>query len=535
MLALALSSAPVLAVAVVLLIASLAFVYPKTVLFSRIRNDVPVADGGLPLVGHQFALGRNVKRRLERLVDVATKYGEVVRTTIFSPVMGIIELYFCTNLADVEFIYRNPDLFIKGQSASNIARQLLGYGIFVSDGHEWRVQRKTASNVFNLRNFRDTFQQIFMAESKDLCGHLGAAADRGLVIDIQDLLLRGTLESFAQLAMGLKVHALDGPFAVQESRDAKGDLQKKYTLPIVEYLEAFDLANAITASRGPNPFWRYTERWNGTKEKMEWAIGVLDAFAQKVITAKRKSGKAPPEGKGDILDLFLALRKEDGSEWTDIELRDIVMNFLIAGRDTTAQTLSWLFWELSRNPQVEKKLREEIIAVVGKTGDITYDQTKEMKYANAVFNETLRLHANVPAQARRAAEDCVLPGTGTPIYKGNAVQVSSYAMGYLERIWGPDAKTFRPERWIDEKGSLIKENQFKWPVFNAGPRICLGMNMATQEGIIFLAAILREFTFNVVNEDKPSKWGSPETREGRYVLALSLGLRDGLEATVSRV
>ena len=130
------------------------------------------------------------------------------------------------------------------------------------------------------------------------------------------------------------------------------------------------------------------------------------------------------------------------------------------------------------------------------------------------------------------------------------MQVSSWAMGHLTSIWGPDAKSFKPERWIDDKGSLIKENQYKWPVFNAGPRICLGMNMvgclinaallltphqATQEGILFLAAILRQFHFEVVNEDKPSKWGSFETREGRYVLALTLGMRDGLEVKVHRV
>lgn len=221
---------------------------------------------------------------------------------------------------------------------------------------------------------------------------------------------------------------------------------------------------------------------------MEKAVAVMDSFAKKVIEEKRRNGiKAGREG--DMLDMFMGMKDDDGKDLSDQELRDHVLNFIIAGRDTTAQTLSWAIWELGQHPECERKLREEVLAVCGKDGEVTYEQLKDLKYTNAVFNETLRLHANVPAQARRATEDTVLPGTGTKVYKDQVVQVSSWAMGHLERIWGKDAKQFKPERWIDEKGSLIKANQYQWPVFNAGPRICLGMNSEFRLGALLLMLI----------------------------------------------
>jgi cytochrome P450 len=170
--------------------------------------------------------------------------------------------------------------------------------------------------------------------------------------------------------------------------------------------------------------------------------------------------------------------------------------FTIAGRDTTAQTLTWVFWNLANNPEVEKKARAEVQAVLnGKEPD--YESIKELKYLNAIFNETLRLQANVPGNILTCTKDTVLAGTGTQVYRGDLVQYSPWVMvrcpyidsslwnltltfaifqGRMTSIWGPDAEEFKPERWIDEKGSLKKENQFKWPVFKAGPRICLGMN-----------------------------------------------------------
>ncbi|KAI9001815.1 cytochrome P450 [Hyaloraphidium curvatum] len=514
-------------------VAALLILWPNTVPFAKIRRDIPLADGGLPIVGHLLTIRKNVGRRLERVVELAEKYGEAVRQTVYFPGFGIMDTVLLTNPTDVEYIYRDPWKFIKGEMTSARIHDFAGHGIFTQDGDGWKLQRKTASNIFNLRNFRDVFGPVFLHDARDIVRHLGQACDAGLVVDLQELLLRSTADSFVKLAMGKDIGALNVPYTAGRAVDARGNPYGVYNLPPVAFADAYDVCTHLLAVRATDPFWETAELRDGRRKKMQDAVATIDSFVYQLIAEKRARG-AKPGREGDILDLFMGLRDDDGKEFDDKYLRDVVVNFILAGRDTTAQTLSWTLWELAQHRDIEQRLREEILEAVGKDGEITYEACKDLKLCTAVFNETLRIHANVPVQQRYVVEDCVMPGTGTRIYAGQVVQVSSYAMGHLERIWLV-CRQFKPDRWFDEKGNLIKENQFKWPVFNAGPRICLGMNMATQEALVFLAAILRDFTLDVVHEDKASKYAIPETKEGRYIVGVTLGIRDGLEVVPKRV
>jgi cytochrome P450 len=85
----------------------------------------------------------------------------------------------------------------------------------------------------------------------------------------------------------------------------------------------------------------------------------------------------------------------------------------------------------------------------------------------------LRLFPSVPGNQKEAVKDDIWPD-GTHIRKGDQISWQSYAQGRMTKIWGPDAKEFKPERWISPEGTLIRESPYKWSVFNAGPRICLG-------------------------------------------------------------
>ncbi|KXS15601.1 cytochrome P450 [Gonapodya prolifera JEL478] len=511
--------------------------WPDMVVFSKKRDDIPIAPGGEPLIGHTRYILRNGPRRLEALYETFLKAGEVSRRTVFSYNQGPQDLILSFNVQDVEQIMRDPYTWVKGTTANAATRQFFGDGIFVSDGDEWKVARKTASNIFNVKNFRDHFADDFITECDKLSAHLRTASRKGLVVDLQDLFLRCTLDSFARLAMGKDCGAIDQKFYTEGGR---------YKLPTVAFMNAFDNAGSHTVKRGINPFWEWTELFNGQKKIMDGYIKTMDDFAADVVREKRakmaeasKAGRSVGELEVDLLDYFMKNKNEDGSELSTKQLRDIVMNFIIAGRDTTAQTLSWCFWRLAQHPEVYAKLREEAFRVLGRDGTSTYSDFKNLKYTNAVFNEVLRLHPNVPSSSKLATRDEILPGTKTRVAKGQRVFWSSYVMGRSTKIWGPDALEFRPERWLDKDGNLLRENQYKWPVFNAGPRICLGMNMATQEGVVFLSTLIRQFDFELVNEDDPAKWGvwhpDPEKREGRYQLAITLGMRGGLDFKVTEL
>ena len=125
--------------------------------------------------------------------------GEVFRTSIYMPTVGPLSIINTLNPGDVETVLRDPYLFIKGGLGSTLAKDFLGHGIFTSDGQRWHNQRKTASHIFNVRNFRDVFSGDFLEEVKLLTNHLGKAHELGAIVDLQDLLLRCTLDSFGRL------------------------------------------------------------------------------------------------------------------------------------------------------------------------------------------------------------------------------------------------------------------------------------------------------------------------------------------------
>lgn len=165
---------------------------------------------------------------------------------------------------------------------------------------------------------------------------------------------------------------------------------------------------------------------------------------------------------------------------------------MIAGRDTTAQQLTWQFYSLMSNPRTMKNLVKEVDIVLQGSDRYTYETImNELPYMKAVFHETLRLYPPVPKNVKTAVEDDVLPG-GVKVYKGDVIGISSYCLGRNKAVWGEDAELFVPERWlVDDQdkehhhqgndkankspfGKFRAESPYKFTSFNAGPRLCLG-------------------------------------------------------------
>lgn len=135
--------------------------------------------------------------------------------------------------------------------------------------------------------------------------------------------------------------------------------------------------------------------------------------------------------------------------------------------------------------------------------------------------EVLRLFPGVPGNRRQALGDDIWPD-GTHIKKGEYVNYQSFCQGRLEKIWGPDAKEFKPERWISKKdGSLKREEQAKWSAFNVGPRLCLGQNMATLEILITMSMLLKKYKFSRVPGHKVE-----------FLNQVTLSMKDGMKVFV---
>ncbi len=206
-----------------------------------------------------------------------------------------------------------------------------------------------------------------------------------------------------------------------------------------------------------------------------------------------KKRRLHPTDSQDLLALFMNSDTEE-IDMNDEFLVDSVLNFIIAGRDTTAQALSWAFFHLSKHPQVLEKAREELDRVV-KDGEYPeYEQLKSLEYIKAIFLETLRLSPSIPTNIRTCIKDDVWPD-GTKVPAGAMVEWSTYVIHRNPKIWGDDALDFNPERWLK---MTSQPSQFVFNAFHGGPRVCLGRNMAELEGTFVLACLLKRYNVRVV-------------------------------------
>jgi fatty acid omega-hydroxylase len=254
----------------------------------------------------------------------------------------------------------------------------------------------------------------------------------------------------------------------------------------------------------------------------------MNNFANEVIAQRRRDSENTDKLGPDLLSRFMDC-KDPKDIPSSKELRDIVMNFLIAGRDTTACALSWTMYELARHPEVRAKVIAEcnnVCAPPDEAGgtrsrtfsdaDYSYDKIGELRYTHAVAMEVLRLHPSVPVEVKFAIKKDTLPD-GTPIHPGGTCIYSPYAMGRSKKLWGDDAEMFKPERMMDEDGKNVEPGQFKYTTFNAGPRLCLGKGLALMEIKLALAILLQRFDFEIDNN-----------HQGGYESTLVLPMKPGL-------
>lgn len=172
----------------------------------------------------------------------------------------------------------------------------------------------------------------------------------------------------------------------------------------------------------------------------------------------------------------------------------------MAGRDTTSAAMTWLFWLLSHHPNIENQLVEEIdFEFISRLGNkFDYKSLKELKFLKACLCETMRIYPPVPWDSKHAIFNDYLPD-GTRVQAGDRVTYFPYGMGRMEALWGKDRFEFKPSRWLFESEGRGRRrgvklvSPYKFPIFQAGPRVCLGKEMAFIQMKYVVASILSQF------------------------------------------
>jgi cytochrome P450 len=201
----------------------------------------------------------------------------------------------------------------KGPFFHEILSSFLGGGIFNADGEQWKGQRKTASWIFNVRNFRDFMVKVFTQECAQLLEIFKRASESREIVDAQDLFLRFTLESFGRIGFGIELNNL--------GRYREGDLSP------VPFAAAFDKSQSVVDHRFLNPWWKWTDYLTGAHSELKRCSKVIDGMAYSVIERRRQDPKR--HQYDDLLSRFMDAKKDDGSSYSDKELRDVVINMIM--------------------------------------------------------------------------------------------------------------------------------------------------------------------------------------------------------------
>ena len=242
----------------------------------------------------------------------------------------------------------------------------------------------------------------------------------------------------------------------------------------------------------PSMIWKF-QRWVniGEERKYKKALKTLDDFIYKCIAFKKKEITKKDKNNNNkvSLDLLaLYMKEEKGDKF----VRDAVLTIFLAGQDGILITLTWFFYLLSINPQVKSKIKKELHNAKPINWENSQELNSKLVYLHASFCEALRLYAPIAFQAKVPIKPDILP-SGHHVNPNMQIIIDVYAMGRMKSIWGDDCNEFKPERWITEQGKIKYEASHKFFVFNAGPRTCVGREMAFTQMKLVAATIIQNY------------------------------------------
>ncbi|ESQ32868.1 hypothetical protein EUTSA_v10005711mg [Eutrema salsugineum] len=402
--------------------------------------------------------------------------------------------------ANVEYMLKtNFKNFPKGDFYKERFSDLLEEGIFNTDGESWKEQRRIIiTEMHSTRFVEHSFQTTRDLIQRKLLKVMENFSTSQEAFDLQEILLRLTFDNICIAGLG------DDPGTLDDD------------LPEVPFAKAFEEATESTLFRFMIPpfLWKPMRFLDlGYEKGLRKAVETVHEFIDKMvvdrITMLKEEGSLE-KNKSDVLSRLILIeshkRGNENDRFTVKFFRQFCTSFILAGRDTSSVALTWFFWLMTKHPEVENKILGEIREILRqrennlesedtKSCVFTVKELNDMVYLQAALSECLRLYPPIPMEMKQATEEDVFPD-GTFLRKGSRVYFSIYSMGRMESIWGKDCEMFKPERWI-QGGQYVSDDQFKYVVFNGGPRLCLGKTFAYLQMKMVVASILLNYSIKV--------------------------------------
>lgn len=434
---------------------------------------------GLPYIGISHKIKKDPLNFLSSLVNNAK---------------DVIEL---EHAGQTIFLVNNPELvehvlvknhknYTKGHFYNKL-QPMFRKGLPLLEGDEWKRHRQLMNKSFR-KDQIDNISRLSIALTSELVAEWH---NNTMPVDVDTAMSRLTLDIVSQALFGTSV--------------------KKYSASIVK---AIDYMLSFSESR----VWAAPDLYYNYLSPPYWKFKAARNYIDKVIyefVDRRKNGETFGT---DLLGILIAaLGGDEEKSISDIELRDEITSMLILGHESTATSLTWLFYMLAQHQSVQQKLHDEIITVIG-TREPTSEDFQNMPFLKAVVSEILRLFPASWSIARKNIEEDDLLGVKIP--RGSNIWLSPYLM-HRHRKYYKNPEAFRPERFLN--GEMEHAPKYAYFPFAAGPRGCVGEGFAWQELMCITTLLCRKFTFELAPGQRvvPVAKISIQPSDGMHMLVTS--------------
>ncbi len=445
---------------------------PKTV------DELP-SPKGLPVVGNLLQLDLpHFHHQLENWCD---ELGP-----IFKLKMGKREIVCIADTDAInELLKRRPDIYRRGSAIERVTDELGLKGVFSAEGDEWRVQRKVVAQALNSAHINRFFPKLHNTTER-LLRHWHKAAETHESVDLCRDLMRYTVDVTTQLAFGVDFNTLesDGPVLQHHLDKVFPILHRRINTPF--------------------PYWHYLKL--PSDRELDKALNTVKETVTGFIVDCRKRMEESPalhESPSNFLEAVIAAQtSESGHDFTDEQIYANVMTLLLAGEDTTANTIAWAFKYFIEFPEHFERARAEADAVIGERSiidDLTH--LRSLPFIEAFVNETMRIRPVGPIFPMECIEPVELLGCAIPA-RTPIIGLTRYIAVDPKNF--SDPQSFEPERWLDtEKEPSKQHNADAFMPFGTGPRFCPGRNLALTEIKMVIAMLCRHFDISFATPEIP--------------------------------
>ncbi|WP_077037309.1 cytochrome P450 [Pelomonas sp. KK5] len=444
---------------------------PSSATAPRAYEDLP-GPRGLPLVGN--ALQIEPGRFHQQLEAWAGEYGPYFRLQLKERRAIVVSEH--ETIAAV--LRDRPAGFTRSRKQAAIWAEMgLPEGLFMAEGPAWERQRRMVMSAFDPAHIRR-----YLPAMREVAGRLAlrwqAAAREGRALDLQAELMRYTVDTIAGLAFGEEVDTLGGG----------DDVIQRHLNAIFPTLYRRVLA--------PVAMWRLHK--SRADRELDAAIAEVKAAVAGFIARSRQRMAAEPQRReqpSNLLEAMIAAGDQAGSGIDDEQVAGNVLTMLLAGEDTTANTLAWMLHLLWRHPPALQRAVDEVRQVLGDTllEAITPEQLGALDYLEACTHETMRLKPVAPMLPLQAAMDTRIGPVDVP---AGVVVLLLMRHDGLDEARFSEPRRFMPERWLQAQAQGAKRVAMP---FGAGPRICPGRYLALLEIKLALAMLLSRFEITAVD------------------------------------